>query len=439
MNKNDKRCYVYALGCRVNQYEKDAIAYIMKKAGYSISARNPDVVIVNSCSVTHVAERKLKKLLSFVRKKHNNAIVLLCGCSVENLENIKDINFDIAVGNRLKHKIPAVVEEFLKGNISTPFILREKDILKSNKWDNLVLEEAVFHTRAFLKIQEGCNHFCSYCIVPYLRGKPVSCKPQFILQQIRSLVESGVKEIILTGVHIGLYGKDIDFSLTELIRLIERSFKGTNLLRLRFGSIEPFAITKDLLKALAESTLFCPHLHVPIQSADDKVLKDMGRGYHVKDLLKLFDMIRYFLGDDVNLTTDVLVGFPTETENAFLNTLNFIKEIGFSKLHVFPYSPRKGTKAFSLGTLPYDVVSNRVKEAINLSDTLYERYASKFLGKRKQVLVDKTKNNFCLGYTDNFLRVKIDATFDLGELISVRLSKILKEDTFKNIIMGVTD
>ena len=276
-------------------------------------------------------------------------------------------------------------------------MLLPEDILTEPSWDSLTLDRPRLHTRAFLKVQDGCNHYCSYCIVPYVRGNPVSRDLGETVKEAERIVASGCPEIVLTGVHIGLYD-----NLPRLVRLIG-SIKG--LRRLRFGSIEPFAVNDALLEALAETPAFCRHLHMPLQSGDDGVLNLMRRGYDSAGFKKMADRARKHLGDDLHISTDLMVGFPGEDDAAFKNSMDFIKETAFGKVHVFPYSPREGTDAAKMTLPPENTVHERVAEALAAAEELHRRYCLRWINTESEILVEERNGGVIRGLTPHYVRV----------------------------------
>jgi len=296
------------------------------------------------------------------------------------------------------------------------------DVLRSREWDGLFLSRPLLHTRAFVKIQDGCNHFCSYCAIPYVRGFPVSRDPGDILSEVEQIAGSGCSEVVLTGVHLGLYGKYGSVSLAEIVRRIA-SVEG--LRRIRFGSLEPFGLDDELLEALAAEPRFCRHLHLPLQSGSGSVLARMKRGYTPGEFLSLAEKARRFLGDDLHISTDVLVGFPGESEGDFDDTLSLIKACRFGKVHVFPFSPREGTEAWSYpDKIPRETVLRRTREALSAADGLLAGFASRWVGSDVPVLVEETAGNSFQGLTPSFLRVAARGGAERGEELPVRITRI---------------
>lgn len=407
-----KRVKIIILGCRTNQYEGEAIAASLERAGAVVCDENPHIIVFVTCTITAEADRKCRKLIRHARRENPNSIVAVCGCYVQKTkkETLLELGVDIALGNRLKHMLPEILQ---RDAASYPFFMADCDIKNNDTWDVLSLDRPRLHLRAFLKVQDGCSHYCSYCIVPYVRGKPVSKDINEVLKEAKSIVTSGCPEIILTGVHLGLY-----YDLPLLVQNIG-ALKG--LKRLRFGSIEPFAVSDKLLSVLSDTASFCPHLHLPLQSGDDKVLSLMKRGYTACEFAKIAEKARKALGDDLHISTDLMVGFPEEDDVSFANSIGFVKQIGFGKIHVFPYSPREGTLASSWKR-PFDsVVKTRMGEALLLADTLHASYCKSWIGKEVAVLVEENVNGSAKGLMPHYVRVcsKRDKTQALGETKTV--------------------
>ncbi len=311
----------------------------------------------------------------------------------------EELGLDIAIGNRRKYTLPRLVAERLAG--APRFHEINEKIMTDESWDALSLDRPRLHTRAFLKVQDGCAHYCAYCIVPFVRGKPVSRPMDEAVEEARRITESGCPEIVLTGIHLGLYE-----NLPELVRRIGGLPK---LKRLRFGSIEPFAVDEALLAALAETPAFCEHLHMPLQSGDAGVLADMRRGYAPEEFAKVAERARAALGDELHISTDLMIGFPTESRAAFRNSMDFIKSVGFGKIHVFPYSPRGGTKAAAMPPVPEAELKERTAEALEAAAELHEKFCVRRLGRDITILTEEIKNGAARGLTRNYIRAEAPA------------------------------
>ena len=396
----DKKFSITVQGCRTNQYEGEAIAALLEKAGAVHDESSPDIAVIVSCTITAAADRKCRKIIRKLRREHPNALIAACGCYAQKLteKERESLGLDIVVGNRLKYKIAELASEwFVDGGKPSLSIIDSKTILSENRWDTLELDRPRLHTRAFLKVQDGCSHYCSYCIVPYVRGNPVSRDMDETVAEAEKIASSGCPEIVLTGVHLGLYD--------NLPLLVSRIGAVKGLKRLRFGSIEPFAVNNELLDVLADTEVFCRHLHMPLQSGDDKVLSVMRRGYDSDGFRRMTDNARERLGSDLHISTDLMVGFPGEDDNAFKNSMNFIKDIAFGKVHVFPYSPREGTDAAKMQLPPETEVRKRTDEALASASELHEKYCSRWIGSEAEILVEERKDGIIRGLTKHYVRV----------------------------------
>lgn len=399
------RVKIKTLGCRTNIYEAEAIADSFRREGAVISEDLFDVGILVSCAVTKTAEKKCRQFLRQLKRESPDALIVLCGCYVQALteEELSSLGADLYVGNRLKSDLPGIVAKMLNDPIERPLFLK-KDVLSNDKWDALELSRVTFHTRSFVKVQDGCNRFCSYCIVPFLRGHPTSRSVEEVAEEVKRLVDQGCKEVVLTGIHLGLYGYGCDFDLGDLINALSRI---EGLRRLRFGSIEPHALSDRLIDVLAESDIFCRHLHVPLQSGDDRILSLMQRGYRIEDFINIIRKIRRKLGDDVHISTDVIVGFPGEDEDAFQNTLNLVDALGMGRVHVFPFSPRPGTKAYDMpGRLEGRTIKSRVVRATKMGRLSLQRYAQRWLNRKVDILVEHNDGEKVKGLSRHFLEVE---------------------------------
>ena len=397
----DKKFRVIIQGCRTNQYEGEAITSLMEAKGAVYNEEHPDIVIVVTCTITSVADRKCRKQLRRLRRENPEALIVAAGCYAQKMDNEQreELGVDIVVGNRLKFRIPDLIEEYYEED-GEPLIENLPDYLlpKIKSWDKLEMDRPRLHTRAFLKVQDGCNHYCSYCIVPYVRGNPVSRPLDDALEEARRVVSNGCPEIILTGVHLGLYDR--------LPELVQKIAKIDGLKRLRFGSIEPFAVDEELLSVLADTESFCPHLHMPLQNGDDRVLAKMRRGYTSAGYAKIVENVRKHLGEDTHISTDLMIGFADEDDQGFENCMSFIKQMQFGKIHVFPYSPREGTAAMAFELPPEQAVKERVDIALGVADSLLDTYCRKWVGRKNHILVEENNNGKIDGLTPEFIRVK---------------------------------
>jgi threonylcarbamoyladenosine tRNA methylthiotransferase MtaB len=399
-----KKFQMIVQGCRTNLYEGDALAAALEARGAVRCEEQPDIAVIVTCTITAVADRKCRKLIRRLRRENPEAVIAACGCYVQKItdEECAELGIDIAAGSREKHLLPQLLEEWYgRGEQGKTLSAFDEDILRDDSWDSLTLDRPRLHTRAFLKVQDGCAHFCSYCIVPFVRGKPVSRDMEETVAEARRIAASGCPEIILTGVHLGLYE-----NLAELVRRIG-DVEGIK--RLRFGSIEPFAVNDELLSALAETPAFCRHLHMPLQSGDDGVLKRMRRGYTSDEFMAISDNVREKLGGDTHISTDLMIGFPGEDAAAFDNSIKFIEKVKFGKMHIFPYSPREGTDAAKWQCPPQDEVRAREHEALELAAELHKNYCSRWIGREVEILAEEVKDETVIGLTPEYVRVAAKA------------------------------
>ena len=392
------------LGCRSSLCEGEFLAGEIAARGGELQDgfSGAGVAVILTCSVTAEADRKCRQLIRRARRAlGDKGIVAVCGCWAQSadVDSARELGVDILAGNRGKSLLPDAIEESLR--LGRSFRDLRSGFAGDWSWEELPLNAPSLHTRAFIKVQDGCDHFCSYCVIPFLRGRPVSRPLGNILAELRRVVGNGCHEAVLTGIHLGLYGRDTGSSLAELVRSVS-SVPGLE--RLRLGSLEPFSLNGELLNALAESPLFCPHLHLPLQSGDDGVLSLMRRGYTADGFLRVCDRARERLGGDLHISSDVLVGFPGEGDGAFQNTLSLMRRAGLGRVHVFPFSTRHGTIAERLpAKVPAPVREARAAEASALGKELLQRYAEKFLGRESAVLAEEEKGGQGSGHTPHFL------------------------------------
>lgn len=394
--------YIHVLGCRTSLCEEEYIAGELLSSGHEITqdlTQGISSAVIVTCSVTSEADRKCRQLVRRTRKiLGNNGVLAVCGCWSQGLDAdvARDMGIDILAGSRGKSIVPSTVNEMLRHGREFRDI-RTLNVFSPSEWEELPLSSAVMHSRAFVKVQDGCDHFCTYCVIPYLRGRPVSRPIISIIHEIHRLISSGVKEVILTGIHLGIYGRDIATNLAGLIREISH-VKG--LKRLRLGSLEPFCLDGELMTALAECEMFCHHLHLPLQSGDDGILAAMRRGYTARDFVRVCNEARSTISPDIHISSDILVGFPGETDTAFRNTLSTMRASGLGRVHVFPYSPRKGTIAAAMTEqIPSSVKISRTSEAISLGRELFGHYARSFIGHEEEILIERNNR----GHTQHYI------------------------------------
>jgi len=410
---------IYTLGCKVNSYESEFMTHLFVSKGYKKVdyEEDADIYIINTCTVTNTSDNKSKKIINHTRRLHKDAIIVVCGCYVQykkgNIDNLEDV--DIVLGNKDKSKVVELVEEYIesKKKISDMYDLTKQDFedMEINKFES--------HTRAFIKIQDGCNNFCSYCIIPYVRGNIRSKKIESVLKEVKNLVNNGHKEIVLTGIHTGNYGKDLGYSLTTLLKELKHI---DGLKRIRISSIEITELTDEFLDELKDNLLIVDHMHIPLQSGNDKILKLMNRKYDTEYFFNKINKIRN-IRPDISITTDVIVGFPHETDEDFKITYDFINKVKFTKLHVFPYSPRVGTKAATMDEqVDGSTKKKRVKSLIELSNKLEEEFYNRFINKELDVLIERKINDEYVGHTSNFIEVKTKSNEDIvNKIVKIKI------------------
>ena len=416
---------ILTLGCKVNTYESEYIRNILEKNGYVIKdfKDNCDIYIVNTCTVTNSSDSKSKKMIRQAKRNNPSACIVAMGCFIEaNKDNLFE-GINIVIGNKDKNKIVELLDEYYKNK--NQIIRLYKDEL--NEFEDMYIDTFPGRTRAFVKIQDGCENYCSFCIIPYVRGACRSKDKDVVLDEINDLVNNGYKEIVLTGIHTGNYGYDKDYNFYDLLKEIVK-IKG--LKRLRISSIEMNELTDDILNLIKDNNIIVDHFHIPLQSGSDKILKAMRRKYNLNQYKDKINKIRS-IRKDVSITTDIIVGFPGETDKDFEDTCNFAKEIGFSKIHVFPYSERKGTHASTLDNkVDPTIKKNRAKKLIELSNELEAGFAKKFIGKNLEVLIEKVDDK-STGHTTNYLKVEINSKLKQNELYNVHII-----DIKDNILIG---
>ncbi len=415
----------YTLGCKVNQYETDLMIEKFRKRGYTINDFDDksDIYVINSCSVTNMSTRKTRQELSKAKKK--GGIVVLAGCYAQEIRDKCDLkNVDIIVGNDEKNNIVDIIETYLKSKEMCNSLIRVSDISKVKRYTQKDILTKGINVRESVKIEDGCNNFCSYCIIPYVRGRVRSRNLDDITCEVESLVKSGVSEVVLVGIEIASYGKDLDSNIT-LIDVIEKVDKIEGLKRIRLGSIEPRVLSDDVIIRLSKVKKLCPHFHLSVQSLDDNVLKNMNRKYSVSYLFDRIEMIKKYI-KDVAFTCDIIVGFPKETDEQFSNTYNNAKKIGFYEMHIFKYSKRKWTRAANFeNQIDGNTANNRSKKMLELAKECKENYLKKFIKKKKAVLFESYNDGYLYGYTDNYIKVKVRGDKSLwGCLVGVELNSI---------------
>ena len=438
-----KKVAFITLGCKVNQYETNAMAQEFLRKGYEVVEHTDfaDIYVINTCTVTNMSDRKSRQMLRRVKELNKDAIIVACGCYVQvaksELEKIEEV--DLILGNNEKKNIVEFVEEFERTNkkeLKIEDVMYQKEFVE---FGDVVYTEK---TRAVIKVQDGCDRFCSYCIIPYARGRVRSRKPEKIISEIRKIAEVGIKEVVITGIHIASYGKDFKNDY-KLIDLLEEINKIDGIERIRLGSLEPLLITEEFVSRLVKLEKICHHFHLSLQSGCDETLKRMNRRYTTEEFRNIVSLLRENY-KDVNLTTDIIVGFPQETEEEFNKTYEFLKEMKFYKMHVFKYSQRKGTKAAVMkGQIDGNKKEERSQKLIELSNKNEKEYNENYVGKEVEVLWEEEKDGFYKGHTKNYIlafceikdnekdekleKIKIENTITGAKCIEAKQDHILVE------------
>jgi threonylcarbamoyladenosine tRNA methylthiotransferase MtaB len=409
---------IYTLGCKVNTYESEFIINEFKKEGYEIThfTDQCDIYIINTCTVTNNSDLKSKKIINQTAKRKGQGILIVMGCFIQANQDYNNPDVDIIIGTKNKSKIISLVKDFKKTNKQIQRIYPELN----NQFENMEIDTCIDRTRAFVKIQDGCENFCSYCIIPYVRGQCVSKESDLIISEITNLVRFH-KEIVLTGIHIGNYGIDIG---TNFAKLLNKIVQIPNINLIRISSIEVTEINNEMLEILAKHKNIANHLHIPIQSGCNKILKLMKRKYDLKTYCKTIKEIRK-KRKDIAITTDIIVGFPGETKKDFQKTLRTCRKLRFTKIHVFPYSKRNNTAAFDMPNHVSDIIKKkRSRTLIKLSKKLELKYMHKHVNKKVIVLTENYKEGYTYGHTSNYLFVKIKEKLEHNELIEIIIESI---------------
>ena len=412
-----KRAALHNLGCKVNAYEGEAMRQLLEEAGYEIVPfrEKADVYIVNTCSVTNIADRKSRQMLHRARKQNPEAVVVAAGCYVQSAaeELKKDLSVDVLVGNNKKKDLAVILDEYFQKQ--QPGRQAEEHWFPmdgSKEYENLHIHKTADHTRAFIKVQDGCNQFCSYCIIPYTRGRVRSRAQRDVEQEAQALAAAGCQEIVLTGIHLSSYGVDFpEKSGEQLSKLIKRLHQIPEISRIRLGSLEPGIITENFVSILRELPKVCPHFHLSLQSGCDETLKRMNRHYTTGEYEQKCDMLRRSF-ENPAITTDVIVGFPGETQEEFEKTKAFLERIHFYEMHVFKYSVRSGTRAAKMpDQIPESVKTLRSEELLSLERSMSAQYRKSFLGKEQQVLLEEEirikEKLYLIGHTREYIRAAV--------------------------------
>ena len=446
------------LGCKVNSYETDAMAQKCVEKGYKIVdfEQKADIYVVNTCSVTNIADRKSRQMLHKAKKQNPDSVVVAVGCFVQaNPEEVaKDEAIDLIVGNNKKKDLFEIVEEYLnQKSVSKDLEGTTVTDVHHCDYEELKINKSEEHSRVFVKIQDGCDRYCTYCIIPYVRGNLRSRKPEDVVREIKEIAANGYREVVITGIHLSSYGKDflkdgkpsLDYSgnADYLINLLKDINEIEGIDRIRIGSFEPMILSEDFVSKLSKITKLCPHFHISLQSGCDSVLKRMNRHYDTKEFYEKTVLLReYFPG--CALTTDVIVGFPGETEEEFNTTYDYLTKIKFFETHIFPYSRRKGTIADKMsGQLTMNEKKERVTKLLELDDKLSREYRESKLGETDNIIVEEIKiingENYYVGHTPEYVMVALKEDDSLRQLIGhtvkVRLDKILTDE----VVLGIVE
>lgn len=423
---------LYTLGCRVNSYESEAMAEKFIKEGYEVVSFDEfsDVYVINTCTVTNMGDKKSRQMIGRARRHNPEAIIAVVGCysqiASDEIAQIEGV--DVVLGSRNKGDIVYWVN---RAREESKQVVEVKDVLKDNKFEQLAINEYQDKTRAFLKIQDGCNRFCSYCLIPFARGGVCSKEPEKILKEVKELSKNGFKEIILSGVHTASYGVDLEGNW-DLVKILEEINKIEGIERIRIGSIDPTFFTEGVIERICNLEKMCPHFHLSLQSGCDATIRRMNRKYTAQEYKDVVENLRKYM-KDVSITTDIIVGFPGESNVEFEATYEFLKGIKLSKMHIFKYSKRTGTKA---AEMPFQVdgliKEERSKKLIELNNALEVEFMEKFLGREMRVLYEEAisgKENTYVGYTENYIKVITESNENLeGKIVPTKLVAVKQEN-----------
>ncbi len=415
---NKRKVAFLTLGCKVNQYETNGMIQEFKNSGYEIvefDSKQADIYVINTCTVTNMSDRKSRQMLRQAKKNNKNAIVVAVGCYVQvakdEIEKIPEI--DLVLGTNEKVNIINHVEKYINENEKIKEI---DDVMQNKQYGDFGSVTYTEKTRAVIKVQDGCDRFCSYCIIPYARGRVRSRNPENVIKEIKEIALKGIKEVVITGIHVASYGKDFKNGY-RLIDLLEEINKIDGIERIRLGSIEPLLITEEFMERLINLEKICHHFHLSLQSGCTETLKRMNRRYTIEEFKEIVERLRNNY-KDVILTTDIIVGFPEETDKEFEETYSFLEKIKFYKMHVFKYSPRKGTKAELMrNQISGDIKEKRSKKLLDLSDKNENEYLDTYIGKKVEVLFEESDGEYYKGHTQNYIVVKLKSKESLENQI----------------------
>ena len=429
-----KRAALHNLGCKVNAYETEAMQQMLESAGYKIVSfgEQADVYVINTCSVTNMADRKSRQMLHRAKKLNPEAVVVAAGCYVQTKEQeaVVDEAIDIIIGNNKKHELVTRLDEFFRdhGKIDAVLDINDRD----QEFEELYLDKPSEHTRAFIKVQDGCNQFCSYCIIPYARGRVRSRNMASVLEEVNRLAENGYQEVVLTGIHLSSYGIETGESLLHLIQEIH---KVEGIRRIRLGSLEPKVVTEEFAENLSKLEKVCPHFHLSLQSGCDATLQRMNRKYTAEEYKTGCDILRKYF-EHPAITTDVIVGFPGETEEEFITTKTFLEAIHFYEMHIFQYSKRQGTRAAVMkDQVPENIKKVRSEQLIELGDRMSKEFRGFYLGREEEVLFEEVTEiegkQYYIGYTKEYVKVAKVSDIPLDNQIRKgTLTKMINDEIY---------
>ncbi|MGX9757224.1 tRNA (N(6)-L-threonylcarbamoyladenosine(37)-C(2))-methylthiotransferase MtaB [Clostridioides difficile] len=424
-----KKVAFYTLGCKVNQYETEAMLELFEKDGYEQvnSEEYADVYVINTCTVTHMSDRKSRQYIRRVKKKNPDAIIAVVGCysqvSPEEILDIEEVNLVMGTNDRRK-----IVEEIRKIDASKK-VSTVDDIMKVKAFEEIEISQTNGKTRAFMKIQDGCDRFCTYCIIPYARGRVRSRDIDSIVDEVKKLAKNGYKEVVLTGIHVASYGKDLKDKDIKLLDVIKQINEIEEIERIRLSSVEPILFTDEFVNEVLKMEKVCPHYHLSLQSGCDETLKRMNRRYTTSEYKTIVDRLRDKM-PNVAITTDVIVGFPGETNEEFKQTYEFLKDIELSQMHIFKYSPRKGTPAATMeNQIDPQMKHFRSEKLLNLSKENFSKFATKFIGSELEVLFEQNiEGNKFEGLTSNYIRVVVESDKNIqGQILKVKINDVKNE------------
>lgn len=427
----------YTLGCKVNQYETNAMEQQFIQNNYKIveNTEKADIYVINTCTVTNMADRKSRQMLRRVKEINQSAVIVVCGCYAQvaktELEQIPEV--DIILGINEKNKIVQIVEEYLASKNN---IIEVADVSKQKEFLDFGDVTYTEKNRAVIKVQDGCNMFCSYCLIPYARGRIRSRKIENVVSEIKKIAKQGIKEVVITGIHVASYGKDFENENIRLINLLEEINKIEGIARIRLSSLEPTIVDEEFAQRLSKLEKICDHFHLSLQSGCDATLKRMNRKYTTARYKEATEILRKFY-PNANFTTDVIVGFPGETDEEFDQTYQFLKEIEFYKMHIFKYSPRKGTVAEKLpNQVDGNIKEERSKKLIELSNNMQNEKNSQYIGKTVKVLFEEYENGYYKGHTTNYMVVKVPEKEQDGFIDNIKDIEITENDTQTEELIG---